>query len=206
MRGCSGWLVMAFAAGCASDHATHPAGAGDTATEVATGPSADDSGAAPDAGGRRAFPDGASWSGTRAFAYDSFDAGYVCEATVAEHGARVDAEDDAWDALVAACPRCDAFHRVESERHEVCGWLTLPEAAWRGLHRGEDGLEVVILEDGGDRGGDMPTVRSVAGAEAEGDTIRYAYTLAGPEGIEVRVHGDMTFRAAEDDLRDEAVR
>jgi hypothetical protein len=165
-----------------------PVSSPDTAAATAT-----DTGTAAVDGGRRAFPDGETWSGARGFTYESFHAGYVCEATVAEHGARVEAGDDAWDALVAACPRCDAFHRVESERHEVCDWLVLPDAAWRGLHRGSEGLEVVILE--GDHDG--PAVRAVASADAEGATVRYAYSLAGPEGIEVQVHGDMTFHDAD---------
>jgi hypothetical protein len=188
VRGWSGLLVLWGVAGCTSAGTIAPIGDGLVpAEDVDSG--VDDTASGAEDGGRRAFPDGEVWSGTRRFAYESFDAGYVCEATVAAHGARVDAGEDPWDALVEACPRCDAFHRVESERHEVCDWLALPESAWRGLHRGSDGLEVVVIE--GDA--DAPVVRATARATVDGATLRYAYALRGPEGLEVEVVGDMTF-------------
>ncbi len=189
MRGLSGLLVLWGVAGCTSAGTLVPVEKGVVPAEGIDSGVADTASGAED-GGRRAFPDGESWSGTRRFAYESFDAGYVCEATVAEHGERVDAGEDPWDALVEACPRCDAFHRVQSERHEVCDWLVLPESAWRGLHRGSDGLEVVVIE--GDA--DAPVVRATAPATVDGATVRYAYALRGPEGLEVEVVGDMTFR------------
>jgi hypothetical protein len=41
---------------------------------------------------------------------------------------------------------------------------------------------------------DAPVVRATAPATVDGATLRYAYALRGPEGLEVEVVGDMTFR------------